>query len=116
MPAELNRQGPVALPWRVLGSVSRAAFLIVVAIVTLRFSLPDTLDAGTLAHSSIADFARAAIGVAIAVFLLVELFRRPKDEHGYKAWTYIGLALCAVLAFVAIFIPGLLTGVDLMKP
>ena len=86
--------------WKVAGTVFRSAFLIAVAIVTARISLPDSLDRGTLAHFALADFARAAIGIAICIFMFVQLFRRPQDEGGYKAWAYIGLAIVAVAIFV----------------
>jgi hypothetical protein len=91
----------VPIHWKIAGTLFRSIFLIAVAIVTVRISLPETLSAAAFAHFSIADFARSAIGIAICGFMVFELFRRPRDDHGYRAWVYIGLALLAVLVFVA---------------
>jgi hypothetical protein len=91
----------VPIHWKIAGTLFRSIFLVAIAIITAWISLPDSLSAAALAHFSAADFVRAAVGVAICAFMAIELFRRPKDDHGYKAWVYIGLALMAVSVFVA---------------
>lgn len=80
----------------------RSIFLIVLAVVTARISLPETLNSGTLAHFTIADFARTGMGVVICAFLMVQALKRPADEQGYKTWIYIGIALSAVALFAAV--------------
>jgi predicted membrane-bound dolichyl-phosphate-mannose-protein mannosyltransferase len=92
--------GKVPLLWRVTGVVFRSVFLIALMLITVRISLPQTLNAGTLAHFSLADFARSAIGIVVCIFVAFQLFRRPIDDQGYKAWSFIGLALAAVLGLV----------------
>ncbi len=63
-------------------------------------SLPHSINGGALAHYSAADFVRALIGMAVCLFVAVQVFRRPQDDEGYRAWVYIGLALVAVLILV----------------
>ena len=99
----------VPILWKVTGTLCRSLFLLGLILVTARISLPDNLSTAALAHLSIADFVRAAIGIAVCLFALVQLFRRPRDDYGYKAWSFIGLALLAVaILFVALhgWLPG----------
>jgi hypothetical protein len=99
---EAVSDGKVPVYWKVAGTVCRSVFLIGLVPITARISLPDSLSRGALAHLSAADFVRAGIGIAVCIFLLVQLFRRPRDDHGYKAWSFIGLALVAVAIFVIV--------------
>jgi hypothetical protein len=92
--------GKVPIYWKVAGTLFRSIFLLCLMVTTARISLPDNMSGAVLAHLSAADFVRGALGIVICVFLFAQLFRRPQDDHGYKAWTLIGLALAAVVVFV----------------
>ncbi|MGA2126292.1 MAG: hypothetical protein ABSG76_09080 [Xanthobacteraceae bacterium] len=95
-----TRRQVVPIHWKIAGTLCRSAFLIIIMLVTAHISLPGSMSSAVFTHLAAADFIRAAIGIAVCVFLLVQLFRRPQDEHGYKAWTLIGLALAAVAVFI----------------
>jgi hypothetical protein len=92
--------GKVPIYWKVAGTVFRSAFLLGLAFITARISLPDSLSSAVLAHLSAADYVRGAIGIMVCISLVVQLFRPPHDDHGYKAWSFIGLALIAVAIFI----------------
>jgi len=100
-PAATQRES-VPISWKIAGTLFRSIFLIVVMLVTARISLPGSMSSAVFTHLAAADFVRGAIGIAVCVFLLVQLFRKPQDEHGYKTWTLIGFALAAVAAFVIV--------------
>jgi hypothetical protein len=99
-PSAAMHDGKVPLHWKVAGTLFRSIFLVGLVLTTARISLPDTMNSAVFAHLSAADFARGAIGIVVCGFLIAQLFRRPQDDHGYKAWALIGLALCAVAIFV----------------
>jgi hypothetical protein len=85
---------------KITGMVARSLFLVALMVATALISLPATISASRLAHFSSADFLRAGIGLLVCLCVAVQLFRRPKDNDGYRVWTFIGLAAAAVLVFV----------------
>src|ERR1700730_10455345 len=92
--------GKVPIHWTGAGTLFRSAFLLGLALITARISLPDNLTSAVLTHFSAADYVRTGIGIIVCGSLIMQLFRRPRDDHGYKAWCFIGLALIAVVIFV----------------
>jgi TRAP-type C4-dicarboxylate transport system permease small subunit len=76
---------------RMVGQTLRVAFLITLAVLTCRVSLPQNETIAT-AYDTPNDLIRLALGFAVCVWLIIQLFRPPHDAAGYRAWFYVGLA------------------------
>jgi hypothetical protein len=90
--------------FRVLGNTLRAAFIICLLLLTVRVSLPQNETIWT-AYDTLGDLVRLALGFAVCVWVAFQLFRAPKDAHGYRMWTYFGLVGVpfAVVCLIAIW-------------
>lgn len=86
---------------RIAGTVLRSMFIACLLIITVRVSLPQNETVWT-AYDTPGDLVRMALGVAVCLWMLFELFRRPKDAHGYRIWFYFGLA-AVPFALICIF-------------
>jgi TRAP-type C4-dicarboxylate transport system permease small subunit len=75
---------------RIASQALRAAFLITLVVLTCRVSLPQNETIAT-AYDTPNDLIRLALGFAVCVWLIVQLFRAPRDAAGYRAWFYVGL-------------------------
>jgi hypothetical protein len=74
------------------GLTLRSVFLIALAVLTFRVALPQSETIST-AWDTPNDLVRLALGLAVCAWLIVQLFRKPKDAAGgYRNWLYIGLA------------------------
>ncbi len=76
---------------RLTSTALRAVFIACLLLITVRVSVPQNETIWT-AYDTPRDLVRMALGFAICVWLLIELFRAPKDTHGYRTWLYLGLA------------------------
>lgn len=81
--------GPVWL--RIAGLSLRAVFIIALVVLTFRVSLPQNETIGT-AYDTPNDLFRLVLGLAVCVWLVIQLFRIPHDAAGYRTWLYLGLA------------------------
>lgn len=68
----------------------RAALIFVLVAVTLRVSLPQNETIWT-AYDTPLDLVRLILGVAVSIWLLVQLFRIPDDAHAHRTWIFLGL-------------------------
>jgi len=95
---------PAAMPsgLKIVGTLVRSVFIVTLIAVTASISLPEHLTATALAHYSVPDFIRAAIGIAICAGMIVQLIKIPKDDEGHKTWVFIGLGLIFVAAVFTI--------------
>lgn len=75
---------------RIAAIVLRALFLAVLALITLRVSLPQNETIWT-AYDTPSDVVRMVLGLAVAAWLVFQLFRGPRDQEGYRTWFYLGL-------------------------
>jgi len=95
--------GPSRLVWT--GGVAvRTLFLIVLVLITARVARPQ-MEHLTSIYETPGDLFRVLIGVGICAWLIVNLFKLPKDAGAYRTWLYLGTAvlplsiLCAVIVF-----------------
>jgi hypothetical protein len=76
---------------RLAAKLLRAAFICIVLLIVLRVSMPQNETIWT-AYDTPGDLVRLALGLAVCVWLAVQLFRGPKDADGFRTWIYLGLA------------------------
>jgi TRAP-type C4-dicarboxylate transport system permease small subunit len=76
---------------RLAGQILRAAFLITLVVLTYRVSLPQNETIAT-AYDTPNDLLRLALGFAVCVWLVMQLFRAPRDAAANRTWFYVGLA------------------------
>ncbi len=95
--------GPSRLVWT--GGVAvRTLFLIVLILITARVARPQ-MEHLTSIYETPSDVFRVLIGIGICSWLIVNLFKLPKDAGAYRTWLYLGIAvlplsiLCAVIVF-----------------
>jgi hypothetical protein len=94
-------QAPFRL--RMAGAAVRAVFIACVLLITLRVSMPQNETILT-AYDSPGDLVRIGLGLAICLWLVVQLFRAPSDAHAYRAWLYFGLAAIPFALICLVFI------------
>jgi hypothetical protein len=75
---------------RLLGNTLRVAFIICLLVLTVRVSMPQNETLWTV-YDTPGDVVRLALGFAVCVWVAIQLFRPPKDAHGYRMWAYFGL-------------------------
>jgi hypothetical protein len=88
---------------RMLGALLRVVFIASLVVVILHVSLPQSTTIWT-AYETPGDLIRLALGVAVAVWIGIQLFIVPKDPGAYITWLYLGLA---GVPFVGICIVGI---------
>jgi hypothetical protein len=76
---------------RIAAIVLRALFLCILFALAIRVSLPQSETIWT-AYETPADLIRFMLGVALCLWLGVQLFQGPRDAQGYRTWFYLGLA------------------------
>lgn len=80
----------VPAPLRIAATSLRTVFIVLLGIVTLRVTVaePETLFS---AYVKWGDLVRLALGLAVCVWLAMQLFKGPESVKGYWVWLYIGL-------------------------
>jgi hypothetical protein len=79
----------------------RTLLISLVVLIIVRVSMPQNETIWT-AYDTPGDLVRMMLGFAVCVWLLIQLFRLPKDAGGYRTWLYLGLfavpfaAICLV--------------------
>ncbi len=76
---------------RIAGAILRVVFIVCLFVLTLRVSLPQNETIWT-AYDSPSDLIRLILGVAVSIWILIQLFKPPRDVRGYRTWLYFGLA------------------------
>ncbi len=89
---------------RIASNVLRALFVLCLLLITLRVSTPQNETSWT-AYDTPRDLVRMALGLAVCVWLVVQLFTPPKDAHHYRIWLYLGLVAVpfAVICLIAVW-------------
>jgi len=89
---------------RTVSMLLRAVFILILMAITFRVSLPQNETVWT-AYDTPGDLVRLALGLALCVWLAIQLFRMPHDAASYRTWLYLGLAAVpfAVICLVAIW-------------
>jgi hypothetical protein len=92
---------PVLL--RVAGLTLRALFLCTLIVIAIRVSAPQNETIWS-AYETPGDLLRLVLGAVVAIGILVQLFRPPKDAQAYRTWALLGIfltPLALVVAFAA---------------
>jgi hypothetical protein len=76
---------------KIAANLLRALFILLLAAVLLRVSAPQS-ETILSAYETPSDLVRMILGLAIAAWLVVQLFRGPTDVNGYRTWLYLGIA------------------------
>ena len=112
MPIEWARRDPHAAELtsdlspglRIASNVLRALFIACLLAITLRVSMPQSETIWT-AYDTPGDLVRMVLGLAVCVWLVVQLFTAPKDARHYRTWLYLGLAAVpfALICLIAVW-------------
>lgn len=87
---------------RYVGLSLRTLFLLLVIAVTCRVASPQS-EKLLSAYDTPADLFRTVLGVAVCIFLFVQIFRYSRDPADMRNWVVVGAAavpltiLCAVI-------------------
>jgi hypothetical protein len=94
LPADTVKKSKPQVPFGIwLGGVAvRTIFLLILTALTVRVASPQTEKIWSLFETP-GDFIRVALGLAVCVWLVVNLFILPKDAGAYRIWMYLGPAL-----------------------
>jgi hypothetical protein len=80
---------PVSL--RMAGTTLRLVFIACLIAITVRVAMPQNETIWTV-YDTPGDLVRLALGLAVCIWVVVQLFRMPKDAHAYRTWLFFGLA------------------------
>jgi hypothetical protein len=96
--------GEVSAQLRLAGLIFRSIFIVCLLAITVLVSLPQNETIWT-AYDTPADLVRLALGLAVCVWVAIQLFRVPRDAGGYRTWIYLGLAAVpfAVICVLAVW-------------
>lgn len=75
---------------RVTAIVLRTIFICALVLITLGVSLPQNETIWTIYDTPL-DVVRMLLGLVVCVWLAVQLFKGPRDAHGYRTWIYLGI-------------------------
>ena len=94
LPAEPVKKAKPHVPvgiW-LAGVAVRTIFLLILTALTARVAGPQVETMRSLFETP-SDVVRVALGLAVCVWLVVNLFILPKDPGAYRTWMYLGPAL-----------------------
>jgi hypothetical protein len=91
----------VPTPVRIVGLLLRAVFLVALVVLAIRVSAPQSETVWS-AYETPGDLVRLMLGAAVAIGILVQLFRPPKDAQAYRTWAYLGIILAPLAVVVAV--------------
>lgn len=96
-------ESPSNIPnWqRLAGLTLRSVFILILVALTVIVSLPQNETIAT-AYDTPNDLIRLALGIAVSVWLVIQLFRLPQDDAGYRTWFFLGLA-AVPFALICVF-------------
>ncbi len=100
-PQAAGGEGAHAL--RVAAIVLRTLFIVLLLVLTLRVSLPQSETIWT-AYDTPADLVRLILGLGVCAWLVYQLFVVPKDADSSRTWFYLGLVavpFAVIVLFVA---------------
>jgi hypothetical protein len=106
MPIDAAKKGEPKLPFGVKfgGLAARTLVILALALLTAKVASPQIERLRSLPETP-DDLIRVALGFAICVWCVANLFVLPKDAEAYRTWIYLGLfvlpfsLLCAFVAW-----------------
>jgi len=89
---------------RMASNVLRALFILCLLAITLRVSMPQSETIWT-AYDAPGDLVRMVLGLAVCVWLVVQLFTASMDARHHRTWLYLGLAAVpfALICLIAVW-------------
>ncbi len=89
---------------RIAAILLRVAFICTLVLITIIVSLPQNETIWTIYDTPL-DVVRALLGLAVCIWLGFQLFKGPRDAHGYRTWLYLGLAAVpfALICLIALW-------------
>jgi Ca2+/Na+ antiporter len=84
------------------GVAFRTLFIIALAVLTARVATPQIEKIWSVFETP-DDLVRVALGFALCVWCVFNLFILPKDAEAYRTWLYLGLAVLP-LALLCTFV------------
>jgi archaellum biogenesis protein FlaJ (TadC family) len=76
---------------RIGALVLRAVFIGLVLVMTVHASLPENSNFWNI-YETPSDLIRLLLGIAVCVWVTIQLFVIPKDDHALQTWFFLGLA------------------------
>jgi TRAP-type C4-dicarboxylate transport system permease small subunit len=101
-PPEAKLSGDVSHALRVAAIVLRTLFIVLLLVLTLRVSLPQSETIWT-AYDTPADLVRLILGVGVCAWLVYQLFQVPHDAGSSRTWFYLGL-VAVPFALIVLFV------------
>jgi hypothetical protein len=86
---------------RIVAHLLRAVFLLALVVLVVRVSAPQSETVWS-AYETPGDLIRLVLGAAVAIGILIQLFRPPKDAQAYRTWAYLGIILAPLAVVVAV--------------
>jgi hypothetical protein len=93
----------IALRQLRLGVLLRTIFIACLVVVIFHVSMPQSSTIWT-AYEAPGDLIRLMLGLAVGIWIGIQLFIIPKDAGAYRTWLYLGLA---AVPFLVICIVGI---------
>jgi FtsH-binding integral membrane protein len=75
---------------RIAATILRTIFICAVGLITVSVSMPQNETIWTIYDTPL-DALRLLLGLAVCVWLAIQLFKGPVDAHGYRTWLYLGI-------------------------
>ena len=91
IPEPEPRNSHIPVPLKIAGTTLRAIFIAAVVGVTLLVAMPQNETIWTV-YDTPSDVVRLVLGVSVCVWLIIQLFRVPRDAASYRTWIYLGVA------------------------
>jgi hypothetical protein len=94
----------ISLALRLASTLLRIVFICLLVLITFIVSMPQNETIWTVYDTPL-DVVRLLLGVAVCIWLAVQLFKGPRDGPGYRTWLYLGLVAIpfAVICLLAIW-------------
>ena len=70
------------------GWISRTLFISILAVTTVHVASPQNESIWS-AYETPGDLIRMLVGFALCLWLVINIFRPPKDSGGYWTWIYL---------------------------
>jgi hypothetical protein len=85
------------------GVAARTIFLVVLTVLTARVASPQ-IETIRSVFETPGDLIRVALGFAVCVWFVINLFILPKDPGAYRTWLYLGVAILPLSLLCAIVV------------
>jgi len=86
---------------RVAGKVFRAAFILILVVLTAHLASPQIETVWSVFETP-GDAARLVIGVLVCLWLVINLFTPAQGTDPYRSWFYLGLFVVPLALIAAI--------------